>query len=84
MSIVKKTIGNSIYQYKVTWDKTKKKQVWEYIGKISTNVKSDIGKQFTNAEINQIRVAYQLCTRNRLGKPRDAIKLLCDRMNIKL
>jgi len=84
MSIVKKTIGNSIYQYKVTWDKIKKKQVWEYIGKISANVKSDIGKQFTNAEINQIRVAYQLCARNRLGKPRDAIKLLCDRMNIKL
>ncbi|GAI39935.1 unnamed protein product, partial [marine sediment metagenome] len=43
MSIVEKTIGNSVYQYEVTWDKKKKKQIWKYIGKISTNIKTDIG-----------------------------------------
>lgn len=32
MSIVNKTIGNNVYQYEVTWDKTKKKQIWKYIG----------------------------------------------------
>jgi len=84
MAIVNKTIGNSIYQYEVTWDKTKKKQVWEYIGKISTNVKSDIGNLFTNSEIDQIRSAYQLACKNHIGKPRAALKLLCDRINIQL
>ena len=51
MSVVIKTIGKHSYQYEVSWDKDRKKQVWTCIGKIDTNVgQPDVGKQFTNAE----------------------------------
>jgi len=85
MTIVKKTIGNSVYQYEVKWDKTTKKQVWKYIGKISTNIKKiDVGNMFTNTEIVLIKEAYGIACKYRYGKARDALKLICDKIGIKL
>ena len=60
MSIVTKTIGNNNYQYEVSWDPKKKKQVWKYIGKADTNVpkvdsRLSIGETFSNDEREAIR-----------------------------
>lgn len=60
LATVKKTIGNSTYQYDVVWDSVAKKQVWKYIGKVSTNVDSlpsatGIGKWLTNEERGEFR-----------------------------
>ena len=67
MSIVKKIIGNKIYQYEVTWDPKTKKQVSKYIGKIDANVSESnralvfqtralvVGKALTNDERTAIR-----------------------------
>lgn len=84
MSSIKKTIGNQVYEYDVTWDKKKKKQVWRYIGKVTNTKKESIGKLFTNTETKQIKEAYKMSCKNRYGKPRDTIKMICDKLNIKL
>lgn len=60
LAIVNKTIGNSTYQYDVAWDRVAKKQIWKYIGKVSTNVDvlpsaTGIGKWLTNAERLELR-----------------------------
>ncbi len=35
MALVVKQIGKRFYQYRVTWDPKRKRQVWEYVGPVS-------------------------------------------------
>ena len=94
MSIVRKTIGNGVYQYDVGWDPKTKKQIWKYIGKVDFSVpKSDsslsVGKAFTNAEKDDIKKMLEWILARRTGAGgqagsghRKAAALLLDRLRL--